>query len=211
MTYIKNLVTVFAFALIAAGCNSKSVSSVQPAQPTPAPVVTQTTAAPQLQTYTNSTYGFTFQYPLNVAFQTPRYANLNDKIAELGIARADYPNTNFGDAAFSVSASYEKTEAACLAATPPEGGDGFKTQVSVNGTNFYTTKGSGVGAGNIYQTTTYRTFLTLSGSATCLELNETIHTSNIENYPTGTVTAVDTAAVQARLDAILNTFKISGS
>src|SRR6185369_8624220 len=150
----------------------------------PPPVVQPTT-----QTYTNATYGLQFQYPLYMNFVTPTYANLTDKVVQAQIPQTQYPGTNFGDAAFAVSASAAKNLADCLKQSPPENGDGFKTKVSINGTDFYMTKSSGVGAGNLYESKIYRTVKSTGGA--CIELNETIHTSQIANYPAGTVTAVD--------------------
>ena len=104
---------------------------------------------PSLQTYKNSTYGFEFQYPQGLNFVTPSYANLQDKITQLQIPQTDYPQTNLGDAAIAISASNAKSLSDCLSQNPPENSDGFKTKTSINGTDFYMTKSSGVGAGNL--------------------------------------------------------------
>lgn len=186
-------------ALTGAGCNS-SFSEPLPGENQPA------TTTALFQTYKNGTYGFEFQYPSDTVFVTPNYALLEDKIVEIGIPQTDYPKTNFGDAAFSVSASFAKSLAACLSQNPPENGDGFKTKTELNGIPFYMTSSTGAGAGNRYNSKIYRT---LSGNQTCLELNETIHTSVIDNYPPGTVTEVDKNIIQSRLDKMLSTFKFS--
>ncbi|MDB4939696.1 MAG: hypothetical protein JWO40_121 [Candidatus Doudnabacteria bacterium] len=202
---MKKVFLISAFALLAAGCTS-TVNTDPNANNNNPPIQPPQQTQPTTQTYKNSTYSFQFQYPADMAFVTPNYALLNDKVTELQIPKTDYPNTNFGDAAFSVSASYAKTLASCLAMNPPENGDGFKTTVQINGVTFYTTSGAGAGAGNRYDTKTYRT---LVGAQSCIELNETVHTSAIGNYPAGTVTAVDINAVQSRLDQVLNTFKFN--
>ncbi len=181
--------------LVGAGCNQLPS--------TPSGDMTST-----LQSYRNGTYGFTFTYPSTMEFVTPSYPLLQDKIVQLSIPQTGYPKTNFGDAAFSVSASYAKTLSACLAANTPQNSDGFKKEAEINGTTFYFTKGAGAGAGNRYDSTIYRT---LVGGQTCLELNETIHTTNIANYPSGTVTEIDKNVVQARLDAILNSFTLNST
>jgi len=159
-----------------------------------------------LQSYKNITYNFEFEYPKNIGFVVPSYANLEDKILQIEIPQSDYPQTNFGDAAFSVSATYTKSLKECLTKNAPENGDGFKTPVEINGSTFYKTPGSGVGAGNIYESLNYRT---LTKDKMCLELVQTIHTSNIGNYTPDTVTEVNKTEVQNRLDIILNTFKIN--
>ena len=159
-----------------------------------------------LQTYKNTTYNFIFNYPDSVSFVTPTYSNLEEKILQLQIPQSDYPKTNFGDAAFSVSTTYAKDLADCLAKNSPENSDGFKTPIKINDATFYKTSSSGVGAGNLYEATNYRT---LTGTGTCIELVETIHTANIANYTPGSVTQVDKVNVQTRLDHILNTFKLN--
>lgn len=196
---MKKLFLVLALALVAAGCNNESKQTLNP-QPEP---VQQT---PKAQTYKNATYGFEFQYPADVGFVTPTYALLQDKIVQLNIAGTDYPKTNFVDAGFAVSAQYAKTLAECLALNAPENSDGFTSPTVINGVTFHFTKGSGAGAGNRYDSTIYRTLL---GNQTCIEINETIHTGNIGNYPAGTVTEVDSSKVQTRLDSMLNTFKFN--
>jgi len=193
---MKKTIIIASLLMVAAGCNT-APTSTQNQQ--------QTSSAPQLQTYQNGTYGFEFQYPQNMVFVTPNYANLQDKIVEVSIPQTDYPKTNFGDAAFSVSASFARSLASCLAMNAPENGDGFKTKTQINGQTFYMSPGSGVGAGNLYESKIYRT---LSGNQTCIELNETLHTANIGNFPAGTVTAVDKNVVWSRLDAVLTTFKL---
>jgi|GEM_PF-2795225 len=168
---------------------------------------TQIIKTNDLQTYKNNSYGFSFMYPSALGFVIPSYPNLEDKIVQLQIPQSDYPRTNFGDAAFSVSAVYTKSLEACLAAAnTPENGDGFKSTKEINGLTYYYTKSAGAGAGNLYESTIYRV---LVGGQLCVELNETIHTGNIGNFPSGTVTEVDKSAVQTRLDDILNTFKFS--
>lgn len=196
---MKKLFLVVALALVAAGCNNQNNQTLNPQSP-PAQ------QTPQTSTYKNATYGFEFQYPADVGFVTPTYALLQDKIVQLNIAGTEYPKTNFVDAGFAVSAQYAKSLADCLALNAPENGDGFKTTTVINGVTFYSTKGSGAGAGNRYDSVIYRA---LRSNQTCAEINETIHTGNIGNYPAGTVTEVDANKVQARLDSILNTFKFN--
>ncbi|HEV8601078.1 MAG TPA: hypothetical protein VGQ87_00580 [Patescibacteria group bacterium] len=188
----KLLFLIAAFALVAAACNKTSDNNNQ---------------TPTTQIYSNATYGFEFTYPVYMKFVGPTYASLQDKIVQLQIGQEQYPNTNFSDAAFAISATAPKDLADCLAQNPPEGSDGFKTKVTINGIDFYMTGSTGAAAGNLYESKIYRTMRGAIGD--CIELNETIHTSNIGNYPAGAVTEVDKADVQAKLDSILNTFKFT--
>jgi hypothetical protein len=160
--------------------------------------------SPQVpQRYTNSSYDFSFTYGNDVTFVTPTYGNLSNQVVQVNIGNEAYPKTNFDDAAFTVSEAYAKTQADCLA-LPSTAVDKnpFTTTQSINGVTFYTSKGSDAGAGNLYASTIYRTY----HDTDCIELTETIHTSQIGNYPAGTVTAIDVAPIQAELDTILNSF-----
>lgn len=187
-------------SLLAAGCNYQATNQNSNNTNT-----ANTNTAEQMQTYHNSSYGIEFQYPETMQFVTSTYAMLDNKVAELQIPQTDYPNTNFGDAAFSVSTVSATSLDQCLKMNAPENGDGFKTQTNVNGRTFYMTKSSGAAAGNRYDSTVYRTLV----NQTCYELLETIHTSAIENYPAGTVSSVDPTPIQAKLDSVLNTFQIN--
>jgi len=197
----KVMVLMGLLALTAAACNQSSNSN-QSNNNTPPP-----SSTPNTQTYTNSTYGFEFTYPTNLQFVTPTYSNLQDKIVQVQIPQSQYPGTNFGDAAVAVSAQNAKDLAACLKLTPPENGDGFKTKVTINGVDFYMTKSTGAAAGNLYESNIYRTVKSTNGA--CIEISETVHTSNIGNYPAGTVTEVNKSEIQSKLDSILQSFKFT--
>jgi hypothetical protein len=197
---MKKFLVLAAIILTAAACNKSNENNQTP--PPPPPAVTPTT-----QTYTNATYGFTFEYLKEMKFVTPTYPNLQDKIVQMQISKDQYPGTNFGDAAFAVSAQSAKSLADCLKLSPPENGDGFKTKVNINGVDFYMTASSGAGAGNLYESKIYRTVKSPNGA--CIELNETLHTGNISNYPEGSVTQVNKTNVWNKLDSVLNTFKFT--
>ena len=195
----KIVVLLAALTLVAAACNKNNNNQQSYGYQTPTPTT---------QTYSNATYGFSFTYPVGLNFVTPTYANLQDKVVQVQIPQNQYPNTNFGDAAFAVSASSAKDLADCLKKSQtPENGDGFKTKTTINGVDFYMTSSSGAGAGNLYESKVYRTVKSTGGA--CIELDETIHTSNIGNFPAGTVTEVDKADVQSKLDSILNSFQFN--
>jgi hypothetical protein len=160
------------------------------------------------QTYRNQTYGFVFEYPNDMSFVTPNYANLEDKVVQVQTNRNLYPKTNFGDAAFSVSTVYAKNLQECLKSPVVESTGGFKNKQNINGVDFYMATSTGAGAGNFYESKTYRG---LVGGQLCVELNETVHTSNIGNYEPGTVTEVPKQPLWDRLDQILKTFKLNSS
>jgi hypothetical protein len=199
---------------VLSGCVATQSSPVSPVAPTmeltpvQTPVTTQIT---EIQTqisigplvYKNDSYKFKFMYPEEFGFVTPNYANLEDKIVQIQLPRSSYPQTNFGDAGVYVSAVYAKSLQDCLKLNLPEGSTGFGSdKVDINGADFYQTVGNGAGAGNFYESKIYRTY----HNDFCVELGETLHTSNIGNYTPGTVTEVDKDAVWQKLDLVLKSF-----
>lgn len=187
-------------ALFAAACNAKA--PVSPAVPITPPSSMDMTS----QTYTNSSYNFSFTYGDDFSFVTPTYGNLANQVVQVQLGNSAYPKTNFSDADFTVSQDFAKTQAACLQlSSTAVSKDPFTTTDVINGVTFYTAKGGDAAAGNDYASNIYRTFR----GTDCIELTETIHTGNIDNYPTGTVTAIDTTPIQAKLDQILNSFKFT--
>ena len=204
---MNKILTIFAaIFLLAAGCNT-AVPVVQPVGPAKSIVPDVLIPTPTTQLYENATYNFQFSYPLSMVFVTPNYANLENKIVQLQISQNAYPKTNFGDAGFAVSETYAKSLTDCLAATnAPANSDDFKTKVSINGQDFYMTNSNEAGAGNLYQSKVYRAYV---AQGSCIELDETIHTAQLANFTPGTVTAVDTSAVQQRLDSVLQSFRFN--
>jgi hypothetical protein len=78
----------------------------------------------------------------------------------------------------------------------------FKEQRTINGNTFYFAESSEGAAGNLYESRYFRTY----HGTTCIEVAETIHTTNVGNYPQGTVKEIDRAPVWQTLDSILATF-----
>jgi hypothetical protein len=160
---------------------------------------------PKLQTFQSSKYKFQFQYPQEFALTTARYGNLNDKVIQVEMSSDNYPNTNFNDAGFAVTASPAQSQNQCLTASKPEGSSDFSNTTTINGIKFYWTNGTGAGAGNLYDSKIYRTY----NKNTCLEISETVHTSNLGNYTPGTVQEVNKDPIWQKLDGILQTFKFT--
>jgi hypothetical protein len=78
-----------------------------------------------------------------------------------------------------------------------------KSQANSLGINFSSAEFSGAAAGNQYETRLYRIF----HAGTCFEISTTLHTTNIGNYPPGSVEEVDKQSAWAKLVQILNSFK----
>jgi len=160
--------SILSLAVLLTGCTPPATTppSNPPSQNPPVTV--------DAQTYKNSTYHFEFNYPKQFNETTPTYINLEEKIVQLSLPKATFPNTNFGDAGFSVSRATAQSLDECLKLNPPEGGNEFKDTATINGVTFYKSSGVGAGAGNRYDTRAYRTFK----APNCLEINETTHLSD---------------------------------
>lgn len=193
---MKKLLLVTSLMLVnVAWCDKQPNQSHKPPSP----------AASNTKTYSNATYGFTFDYPASMQLVTPTYGNLKDEVVQVQIPKSAYRGTNFDDAGIGVSAQSAKSLNDCLALTPPEESDGFRTKTTINGVDFYMTNSNSAGAGNFYESKVYRTIKNTGG--TCIEISETIYTSNIDNYTPGTVTEVSQSDVQTKLDPIVQSFK----
>ncbi len=128
---------------------------------------------------------------------------------EIHVPSTVFPNTNFGesyviigsDPSIKNSADCKKFDngAAQLSKTD-------KTE-DINGIRFDKAEFNGAGAGNFYETRLYRVF----HAGTCFEISLTLHTSNIANYPPGTVTQVNKGQAWSKLEDILNSFRFTGA
>ena len=186
--------------MLLGGCNNSNPVPSNPLPPQPPAEETE-----NLQTYTDATYHFQFKYSSDFNVVTPNYALLSQKINQVQLPSSTFPKTNFGDGGFAVSVQTVTSEQECLSANMPEGSTGFNDTQTINGVIFHKTTGMGAGAGNFYESKTYRTLR----NSMCYEISETIHTSNIANYDPGTVSEVDKNAVWTKLDEVLSTFTLS--
>lgn len=160
---------------------------------------------PQPLNYSNSDYDFSFSYPERDVFKTDagyQYVT-NNSLARVDLPESDFVGTNLGEASFIVGASGDKKVIdACLKPAPEE--KSTTSTENVNGTEMKVFDGVGVGAGNIYETKSYRAVK----NGFCYEATLLMHSGNIGNYPPGTVKEFDHIKALNGLKDILNTFKI---
>lgn len=182
--------------VLAAACTNSGSQSNNTPTPTPTPN--------NKAVYRYTPYNFEFSYSNDWTFTQPAYANLDEKIVQIELAQSTYPNTNFVDAAFSVSVGTATTLNQCLALNAANTA-GFKTTQNINGVTYSKAETSEPAAGNLYESRIYRTLR----SNLCFELQETIHTGNIANYEPGAVTEVNKNLAWDRLDEVLNTFSFN--
>ncbi len=128
------------------------------------------------------------------------------KLFTLTIPKVFEPQTNFDEAVLSVGMSNNKKAITdCLAY---EIGDGITatSTAMIDENLFIVFHSADAGAGNYYETTSYRTI----HNGACYALEYTIHSSQIANYPASyNLYQFDKAKIQDVLDRVVNTFKFS--
>lgn len=124
-------------------------------------------------------------------------------LARITIPRTYMPNTNFSDANLTIGVSTNPQAIKSCASDMSNGeiNGGVKT---ISGYPFSKLLLSGAGAGNLYETTSYRGLL----DGDCYVLEYTIHSTNIGNYPPEQgVKEFDKNKIQNELETIINSFK----
>lgn len=169
------------------------------------------------QTDERSDAGFSLAYPLDfdpsdnyaLAPSTDWRFNVDESqpgvlTFTLMVPRAFDPQTNFADAKLTVG--YSANNAAVAQCLAPGSNGGFSNATSsatVNGISFTVFHGTDAGAGNYYETTSYRTL----HAGKCWAVEYTIHSSQIANYPASyDLQPFDRAVVTGVLDRIVQTF-----
>lgn len=123
----------------------------------------------------------------------------------LTLPKSFEPGTNFGDAKLTVGHSANTASVADCLKPDASGGPGTSmTTRVINGVTFTVFTSSDAGAGNLYDTTSYRTVQ----NKTCVAVEYTIHYSQFANYPAGSITQFDETKVQAKLDSVVDTFTL---
>jgi len=156
--------------------------------------------------YTDASFKFTIVHPVSALMQTSGFEGYlpttQTPVVGFALPESLFAGTNLGDAGVYIGAtSSPRVVATC---TNPSSADGetLVGDMVVDGAAFKITISTGVGAGNIYDATSYRTVR----EGTCFEVVELLHSSNIANYTPGTVTQFDRQKISAMLDLMTQTF-----
>jgi hypothetical protein len=174
------------------------------------------TAVWQTDVRSGANAGFTIAYPLDfTADDNYSVAPVTDwrlgangapgiKFLTITVPAAFEPQTNFADATLTVGASANSQAIAhCLtpdATGPPASAPASTT---INGISFTSFSSTDVGAGNYYETTSYRTM----HAGECWAVEYTIHSSQIANYPSSyELHPLDEAAIKGVLERMVGTF-----
>jgi len=116
------------------------------------------------------------------------------------------PRTNFDEAYVVISMGTDRQSlTGCYSLSSVGGNKELIDNVAINGVEFKVGYVTDVAAGNIYSSNVYRTIF----SNRCLEVVETVHTGNIQNYPEGSVAEFDKNKATVILDKIIQTLTLS--
>jgi membrane-bound inhibitor of C-type lysozyme len=162
--------------------------------------------------FTDQGNTFTFTYPSQfsvsgggIGYTTQWMQNVTSSgmiLATLSIPSSFEPHTNFAGATLTVGTSADPSAiAGCL--TDANGATATGTQVSINGTPFTEISYQDAGAGNFYDVISYRTIR----NSQCYALEYTIHSTDLGNYPSGSVTQFDQSSVDAIMNGIVQSFQ----
>jgi hypothetical protein len=165
----------------------------------------------------NTAGGFSIAYPLDFDAQD-NYSAMPSTDWRLGangapgikyftltVPRAFEPQTNFIDTTLTVGASGNNAAVAqCLA--PDQSGEPTTTTstATINGINFTVFKSADAGAGNYYETTSYRTL----HAGKCYAVEYTVHSGQILNYPSSyNLQPFNEQQIDSLMQNIVGTFK----
>lgn len=163
-------------------------------------------------TFTDATKLFSFTYPnsgtlsgeLGYAMDWRNNTETSGMLlAKVSIPGLIQPKTNFSEARFTVGTSSDATAVKnCL--TDNMGGSSKSTLVTINGVQYTKLTAGDAGAGNLYETTSYRTVK----NGQCYAVEYTIHSTQLGNYdPSQGIHAYDKTAVTNMLESIVQSFK----
>ena len=167
---------------------------------------------PGYDTYENSgrTFSFTFPTSFDVVGIDPDYGpgwsapatTTGEVLAKIAVPQSFEPGTNFGDAWFTVGTSADpRAVADCTKSL--SGTEAASAPVTIGEVTYAKLEFTGVGAGNIYDTTSYRTVK----DGQCYAIEYTIHYANILNYPAGKVRRFDEQKAATALDEVARSFR----
>ncbi len=153
-------------------------------------------------TLASSTLGYSVRYPAGYTVNTSyAYQALGPGKTIYGtmltIPATEATGTNLSSDS-GVSIETLPKAGTCTADQFLDGQIGTTTEITDNGVTYSMAKGGGAGAGNLYNEYVYA----IPGTSPCLAVRYFIHSTQIGNYPPGTVKAFDQAALLSEFDGI---------
>ena len=167
----------------------------------------------QNTTYVDSAKTFSFSYPSQFSIsdkETENSQNWRVETPDLGlllaviqIPKSFLPNTNFGEAKFTVGVSSNSNAVKNCVFSDNRNMETVN-KVTIGSREFTKVTFTDTGAGNYYDTTSYRTIY----NNQCYAIEYTIHSSNIYNYPPEReIKEFDKIKINSVLENIVQSFK----
>jgi hypothetical protein len=151
---------------------------------------------------------YTFSYPRDFDLRQGSDIGGVDEFSGTTEARVSFPRdafqdkkTNYVEAFMDIASGNDQPSLDSCLKDPRTKATLTKTE-TINGATFYAAEDTGAGAGNFYHSLLYRTI----HNGRCYDIVLTVHTGNISNYPSGTVTEFDENRAYSILKEILGTF-----
>ena len=167
------------------------------------------------ENFSDSNNIFTFTYnPYFKAYEGQNILDLDWRqnttkkgilLASVVIPKTYMPNTNFSDARFTIGRSTDANEIKTCMINATNGEKKGET-TTISGYNFVKFSLNDAGAGNFYETTSYRGIV----DGDCYAIEYTIHSTNIGNYsPNQGIIEFDKSAIQNDVEKIIKSFKFT--
>lgn len=161
-------------------------------------------------TYASSTLGFSVRYPAGYTLNTA-YVNqtlgpgANIRGVQVVIPATMATGTNLAsDSGVSVEQLPKATS--CTANLFMGDQVGSTSNSTANGVDYSMATGADAGAGNLYNETVYA----IVGSSPCTAVRYFVHSTQLGNYPAGTVTAFNQTALMHDFDGIRDSLVLTG-
>jgi len=124
-------------------------------------------------------------------------------LSKVTVPKSFMPGTNFSEATFTVGRSSD-ANALSTCSTVATNGEVKGGEKTIDGKDFTTFTLGDAGAGNFYDTTSYRGIV----DGDCYAIEYTIHSTNLGNYsPDQGIKEFDKAKIQNTLEAIISSFQ----
>ena len=157
--------------------------------------------------YRDPQYAFSIYYPSTALLTSDNIGGFlpltQSPVIGFSLNSDMFQGTNLGEAGVYIGATTSPgIVSSCVSPSSSAGETTATSSISIGGSQFSEFDSTGVGAGNIYEEKAFRTV----ENGACLEIVELLHSSQIANYPAGSVVAYDHAKFSGILDAMVGTF-----
>ncbi len=191
--------------------SSASTTDMRYSQCTAANVTNAATAGYDL--YTDRSEAFSFEFPteFQVTGTEMGYSQAwaqdattsGQMLARIYVPQSFEAGTNFADAWLTVGVSSDPSAIATCLENPAPVPNATSAQATIDNLPFTKLTFAGAGAGNRYDTTSYR----IVRDNQCYAVEYTVHYGVLQNFPKGSVKAFDEAKVRLALDAVAKSFQ----